>query len=91
LPVVKIIARLDALLLVLKSCKAKTCIDPWNSIHPRGDVTDLRDALASKFDVFYAGQNKVAFTRCAAGQLLDVEGPMKALVYKSGAMWHEWT
>jgi hypothetical protein len=34
--------RLDALLMVLKSCKGVTCTDPWGALHPQGDVKNLK-------------------------------------------------
>lgn len=30
--------RLDALLLVLKSCTGRLCTNPWETLHPIGDV-----------------------------------------------------
>jgi hypothetical protein len=49
-------ARLDALLLVLKSCKASTCYDPWLELHPWGDVASLPEAMNPNFDNFYEKQ-----------------------------------
>ncbi|KAM0714000.1 hypothetical protein Q7P37_010964 [Cladosporium fusiforme] len=73
--------RLDTLLLVLKRCSGKVCTRPWASLHPTGDVTSLRDAIDSRFDAFYKGQPQVAFTACALGQLLEVEGSLQANVF----------
>lgn len=90
LPTENVVARLDALLLVLKSCKGSACVQPWNVLHPEGDVQDLSDALDPKFDDFYLReQNRVSFSWCAPGQILSAEGAMEALVYR-GASWDQW-
>ncbi|KAL3471218.1 Six-hairpin glycosidase-like protein [Aspergillus californicus] len=67
--------RLDALLLVLKSCQGSTCISPWAELHPDGSVDNLSDALDSQYDEFYAGLPRVEFDVCASGYIVDVEGP----------------
>ncbi|KAK4136298.1 hypothetical protein BT67DRAFT_454975 [Trichocladium antarcticum] len=74
-PFDKVIARLDSLLLVLKSCRGQTCIRPW---HPAGNVQNLHGALGSKSDVFYENQQrKVAGSE---GPQFDTDG----LVYRQG-------
>jgi hypothetical protein len=93
-PFEKVIARLDALLFVLKSCKGQTCVRPWHALHPAGNVQNLHDALASRFDVFYEQQQKkVHYDRCELGYILDAEGPQfetDGLVYRQGVRWSEW-
>ncbi|AEO60121.1 hypothetical protein MYCTH_2095444 [Thermothelomyces thermophilus ATCC 42464] len=93
-PFEKVVARLDSLLFVLKSCKGQTCVRPWHALHPAGNVQNLHDALNPRFDVFYEQQQKkVSFTRCEMGYLLDAEGPQfetDGLVYRHGARWSEW-
>ena len=77
IPVSKVLPRLDALLLVTKSCKAHTCVDPWSVIHPKGDVKTLADALRSRFDSFYTRlreDKKVGFTKCELGYVKESEG-----------------
>lgn len=92
LPLSNVIPRLDALLLVLKSCKGSGCTRPWHVLHPEGDVVNLNDALRPAFDAFYEKeQSRVEFTRCEAGQIIDAEGPQHALVYRDGLRWSEWT
>lgn len=86
------IARLDALLLVLKSCKGSSCVAPWRVLHPHGDVLSLEDALATRYDEFYEQEQvKVEFSRCEAGHIVDAEGPQDANVYRSGLQWSELT
>ncbi|KAK4152205.1 hypothetical protein C8A00DRAFT_44705 [Chaetomidium leptoderma] len=94
-PFAKVIARLDALLFVLKSCQGQTCVRPWHALHPAGNVQNLQGALSSRFDVFYEQQQKkVSYNRCELGYILDAEGPQfetDGLVYRNGARWSEWT
>lgn len=90
----KLVSRLDSLLFVLKSCKAKTCTHPWEALHPQGNVASLQDALSARFDVFYATQTSVRFDRCEMGYILDAEGPQfetDGLVWRHGVRWSEWT
>lgn len=87
-------SRLDALLLVLKSCKASTCYDPWLELHPWGDVTSLPEAMNPIFDDFYQKQQpKVAFSECQLGYLIGAEGPQKGFSYqgpmRAGLHWSE--
>ncbi|BCS21427.1 sulfatase family protein [Aspergillus puulaauensis] len=67
--------RLDALLLVLKSCAGSTCIKPWDELHPDGSVQSLVDALDPQYDEFYAGLPRVAYSICEDGYLIAAEGP----------------
>ncbi|KAF4957993.1 hypothetical protein FGADI_2823 [Fusarium gaditjirri] len=87
----QVLNRLDALMLVLKSCKGNTCIEPWKILHPEGGVTSLKDALRAKFNAFYKEQVKVRFDRCEYGYLIDAEGPQVGYEYREGLEWHHWT
>jgi N-acetylglucosamine-6-sulfatase len=80
-PLARVLDRLDALLLVLKSCKGSTCAHPWKALHPEGNVGSLADALKCAYDGFYAAQPKVQFQVCAGGYLVELEGPMEYNVY----------
>lgn len=87
-------SRLDALLLVLKSCKASACYDPWLELHPWGDVASLPDAMNPHFDAFYENQQpKVAFSECELGYLIAAEGPQRGFSYqgpmRAGVHWSE--
>lgn len=73
--------RLDALMMVLKSCKRRECTDPWAVLHPEGGIKSLKDALVDKYDAFYHAQPKVAFTSCELGYLKDAEGPQNVNVF----------
>jgi len=80
-PLRKVVPRLDALQLVLKSCRGNSCRDPWTALHPKGDVHSLPQALDPKFDDFYDSQPKVKFSRCDLGYKLEAEGPQNAKPY----------
>ncbi|KAM0353013.1 hypothetical protein ACHAPU_001899 [Fusarium lateritium] len=86
----QVLNRLDALMLVLKSCKGNTCIEPWKTLHPKDDVVNLKDALRKEFDGFYEEQVKVRFDRCEAGYLIHAEGPQVGYEYREGLEWHHW-
>jgi hypothetical protein len=84
------IKRLDALLLVLKSCQGTTCIEPWNVLQPDNSVRSLRDALDKQYDSFYRAQPQVSFDWCAAGYIVEAEGPQVPLTTRYGLSWDNW-
>lgn len=77
----QIIRRLDALMMVLKSCNGDQCRYPWHQLHPDGTVDTLAEALNKKYDKFYAHQPQVSYSRCDLGYHIDAEGPQKWHVY----------
>ncbi|KAI1772928.1 Arylsulphatase [Hypoxylon cercidicola] len=105
-PADKVAARLDALLLVLKTCAAETCRQPWRQIHPDGSVQSLGDALAPRYDGYYEDRRaaRVAYSYCANGFVEDAEGPTwqadgRPFGYgygygyeelRDGARWEDW-
>lgn len=72
----QLVRRLDALTMVLKSCRGRSCVEPWRDLHPSGDVKSLPDSLEERFDEFYQTQPRVSFTDCKLGYLPEFEGPM---------------
>ena len=71
--------------MVTKSCKGKTCINPWSTIHPDGDVKTLGEAMNEKFDTFYEGVGqRVSFEKCELGYILESEGPQKPNIFDAG-------
>ncbi|KAI1330959.1 alkaline-phosphatase-like protein [Xylariaceae sp. FL0255] len=75
-------ARLDALIQVLKTCKARTCTHPWEVLHPEGNVHNLLEALNTQYDHFYeVQQNKVHFDACLGGYLISNELPIAVIPY----------
>lgn len=94
-----VVARLDALILVLRDCKADVCRRPWKTLHPDGSVHSLADALDSAFDSFYYGQPKMAFHGCGdSAYLKELEtaahvhpyGQESALGGETFAYGNEW-
>jgi len=78
--------RLDALLMVTKSCKGQACREPWGTLHPGGDdvVTSLAGALHGKFDAFYESQPRVSFNSCVKGHVVSEEGPQDVRPWSGG-------
>ncbi|CAO3646979.1 unnamed protein product [Cunninghamella echinulata] len=68
--------RLDALLVVLKSCRAESCRDPWRVLHPNdSSVKTLSDALNPKYDNYYSSFKKVSFKECINYHSIQNEQP----------------
>ncbi|CAO3629163.1 unnamed protein product [Cunninghamella blakesleeana] len=76
--------RLDALLLVLKSCRAESCRDPWSALHSNDpSVKTLVDALHYKYDEYYSSFRKVTFNECANYYSVENEQPLLGFHFKS--------
>jgi len=77
--------------MVTKSCKGRTCTDPWSVIHIDGDVKTLREALDGRFDAFYeAGvKDQVSFDRCELGYIIASEGPQDVADFEAGRRYGE--
>ena len=78
----ELITRLDALLMVTKSCKQDSCRVPWGQIFPGGQVTSLEEAMNSQYDAFFTKQPKVTFSGCMGGYIVSEEGPQTVLAFK---------
>ncbi|KAF7557311.1 hypothetical protein G7Z17_g832 [Cylindrodendrum hubeiense] len=72
-PLDQILARLNALIMVLKTCKNRVCTHPWESLHPDGNIQSLKQALNERFDEFYDGQPQMWFSDCPLGYFFEVE------------------
>ncbi|KAH7129004.1 alkaline-phosphatase-like protein [Dactylonectria macrodidyma] len=80
-----VVSRLDALMMVMKSCKGETCIKPWKVLHPEGDVRSLHDAMKTKYDSFYlraAEENSVSYNMCASGYIVAAKGLQDPSTYQ---------
>ncbi|KEF54620.1 uncharacterized protein A1O9_09062 [Exophiala aquamarina CBS 119918] len=77
----KVVERLDALLMVMKSCKGKQCTQPWLTLHPGGKVNNLAEALHTRLDSFYGKQVKVTFDECQPGYIISAEGPLDVIPF----------
>jgi arylsulfatase A-like enzyme len=76
-PLSRLVHRLDALLMVLKTCTGRRCTHPWATIFPSGEVENLMDALDESFDEFFETRiEKVKFESCEKGYIPESEGPV---------------
>lgn len=69
-PIEQVIHRLDALVLVLKTCTGDQCRWPWKQLHPDNTVHNLSAALEDKYDEFYENTHvraKVGWQECYTG------------------------
>lgn len=57
----KLIDRLDALLVVLKRCRGDACRLPWQQLFPQGRVKSLHDALNPKYDEYFSSLPKFSY------------------------------
>ncbi|KAG9887988.1 Arylsulphatase, partial [Aureobasidium melanogenum] len=83
----QVIYRLDALLLILKTCKTTTCIKPWSSLHNNSDVQTLAQALNPEFDPYYIKYPKVGFSSCELGYIPEAEGNVDHIPFAAGVKW----
>ncbi|KAK7993919.1 MFS transporter [Apiospora arundinis] len=79
-----VLNRLNALLLVTKSCAEGTCRDPWsvfassttNTTIAGGDkLTTMKQAMDPKYDAFFASFPRVHFASCMQYQDIANEAP----------------
>ena len=78
----EVVARLDSVLMVTKSCKQDSCRNPWGVLFPKGQVTDLETAMRPEYDSFFSNQPRVEFTSCPNGYIIADEGPQNVLAFK---------
>lgn len=73
----RVINRLNALLMVTKSCEQDRCRDPWAQLKPDDGtaLVSLTQAMDAGFDSFFADFAKVQFDTCRAIQLTENEEP----------------
>ena len=102
-PIQKVVSRLNGLMMVLKSCKGHSCVYPWETLHPTGNVQTILDAMHPKYDSFYEKEMpEVFFEECSDGYLIEVEGPQnpaiygsdnvtQAYAYRRGTDWSDWS
>lgn len=82
----RLLHRLDALTLVLKTCKGETCVHPYSAMFPDGKMTTLNEAMNKKYDDFFKNLPKVRFDHCMLGYQSRLEKPEweDAWAYKKG-------
>lgn len=80
-----VVNRLNALMMVLKSCQGDSCREPWSLLHPDDpNVDSLASALDARFDEFYEVQPRVRFDNCELGYIRESEGPQNVHQHGSG-------
>lgn len=73
----RLVHRLDALLMVLKTCVGRQCTHPWEVLFSNGEVKNLYDAVAPEYDEFFETKvERVAFEKCEKGYIAESEGPV---------------
>ncbi|KAI0471555.1 arylsulfatase [Xylariaceae sp. FL0804] len=76
-----LINRLNALLMVTKSCEQNACRDPWSLLQPpvsgggSANLTSLVQALDASHDDFFSAFERVTFQTCLQVQQVENEGP----------------
>lgn len=71
-------------MMVLKTCKAKSCVKPWQIIFPSGTVNLLKAAFDLRYNSSFTkafNTNAVSFSACDVGQILADEGPLTPSIY----------
>lgn len=74
----RLINRLNALLMVTKSCEQDRCRDPWAQLDPANGtatLTSLVAAMDSSYDDYFSAFEKVSFDTCMQYQWADNETP----------------
>ncbi|KAF4989040.1 hypothetical protein FDECE_14831 [Fusarium decemcellulare] len=73
----RLIDRLNAVLLVTKSCNQESCRDPWQILRDDSgaDFMNMEQAMDSTFDTFFAGLPFVGYKECMDYQDTSNEGP----------------
>lgn len=87
-----LVARLDALIMVLKTCHGQNCVRPWEVLHPDGDVRSLAEAMDQRYDHFYVSQQQhVRFEQCETTLIPGSEGPATVQPWVVDENWSDWT
>ncbi|KAJ3548732.1 hypothetical protein NM208_g866 [Fusarium decemcellulare] len=73
----RLIDRLNAVLLVTKSCNQESCRDPWQILRDDSgaDFMNLEQAMDSRFDTFFAALPSVGYRQCMDYQDTSNEYP----------------
>jgi hypothetical protein len=79
--IVRVMSRLNALLMVMKSCETDACRNPWSVVQPprltanATTVSSLAEALDPAYDDFFASIPAVSITECMHYQFAANEVP----------------
>jgi N-acetylglucosamine-6-sulfatase len=61
-PIARLHSRLDALLLVLKTCAGESCRLPWKAMFSNGKVQNLKDAMKKECDAYFRSLPDVRYS-----------------------------
>lgn len=88
----RVVNRLNALLMVTKSCEKGSCRDPWGLITPPdgSSITTLTQALDTKYDDFFTNFERVQFGTCLQIQDDSNEAPYFPVLPDSGGLGREY-
>ncbi|RYP92649.1 hypothetical protein DL770_001231 [Monosporascus sp. CRB-9-2] len=84
----RVVDRLNALLMVTKSCERGACRDPWSLIQPPDGsrIVTLTQALDARYDGFFANFERVRFGICMQIQHDSNEAPYYPPLPKDGGL-----
>ena len=78
----KLSSRLNGLLLALKACVGWSCTHPWETLHPQGNVHNLKQAMDPRYDDFYLfQQHQVTFSECGQYYIPSLEGVLHPAIF----------
>ncbi|KAI1771206.1 arylsulfatase [Hypoxylon cercidicola] len=86
---IRLMDRLNAVLLVTKSCADNICRQPWALLQPetqKDEILSLKQAMDPKYDSFFAQFPRVAFKKCLQIQDIDNEQPYYPPLPETGAL-----
>lgn len=70
----KLQSRLDALLLILKSCVGDVCNNPWRYIFPNKGIETLAQALDEEFDEYFEALPRVKYEVSGRRRAKEIAG-----------------
>lgn len=85
----RLMDRLNAILLVTKSCAENVCRQPWALLQPghrKDEILSLKQAMDPKYDSFFAKFPRVAFKECLQIQDIENEQPYYPPLPATGAL-----
>ncbi|KAK7034486.1 hypothetical protein VNI00_012333 [Paramarasmius palmivorus] len=67
----RVISRLNALMIVLKTCVGDVCRNPWDAIFTLGEAANLEEALDEKYDSYFDSLPRFRYRECRYGYFED--------------------
>ncbi|OTA97132.1 hypothetical protein M434DRAFT_19302 [Hypoxylon sp. CO27-5] len=85
----RLMDRLNAILLIMKSCAENVCRHPWALLQPgsrKEEIVSLKQAMNPEYDSFFAKFPRVAFKECLQIQDIENEQPYYPPLPTTGAL-----